>query len=46
MLNFKEGEIETVTLQRDELNKEMSKEKAKDNGKNIFGFGKKKQPKN
>ena len=46
MLNFKEGEIESVTLQRDELNKEMSKEKAKDNGKNIFGFGKKKQPKN
>ena len=46
MLNFKDGEIETVTLQRDELNKEINKEKVKDTGKNIFGFGKKKQQKN
>jgi hypothetical protein len=42
MLNFKQGEIDTVTLQRDELNKDMNKDKAKDSGKNIFGFGKKK----
>ena len=42
MLNFKQDEIDTVTIQRDELNKDMNKDKAKDSGKNIFWFGKKK----
>jgi hypothetical protein len=42
MLNFKPEEIETVNAYRDELNKEISKEKSKDSGKTIFGFGKKK----
>jgi hypothetical protein len=43
MLNFKEGEIEVLTQQRDDLNKEIAKEKAKETPqKGIFGFGKKK----
>lgn len=46
MLNFKDSEIESVTQQRDELNKELAKEKVKEVSKNIFGFGKKKQQKN
>jgi hypothetical protein len=46
MLNFKDSEMESVTQQRDELNKELAKEKVKEVSKNIFGFGKKKQQKN
>ena len=46
MLNFKEPEIESVTQQRDELNKEIAKEKEKAASKNIFGFGKKQNKKN
>ena len=46
MLHFSQPELEALTLQREEFNKQNdAKQKTNDTSKNIFGFGKKKQQK-
>ena len=44
MLHFQQGELEALTQQREDFNKQNdAKQKGNETSKNIFGFGKKKQ---